>query len=77
LTNLQLGYSIDPELLGGMNLRIYVQASNLFTITDYSGMNPQVGLQNYGGSNRNLDIGIDRGLYPPSRTFVIGCNLKL
>jgi len=77
LTNLQVGYSIDPEILGGMNLRIYAQASNLFTITDYSGMNPQVGLQNYGGSNRNLDIGIDRGLYPPSRTFVIGCNLKL
>ncbi|UOB17036.1 SusC/RagA family TonB-linked outer membrane protein [Abyssalbus ytuae] len=77
LNNIQLGYSFDPELLGGIDLRIYAQASNVFTITDYSGMNPQVGLQNYSGSNRNLDIGIDRGLYPPSRTFVIGCNLKL
>ena len=77
LTNTQLGYNVSPELLGGLKLRIYAQASNLFTITDYSGMNPQVGLQNYSGSNRNLDIGIDRGLYPPSRTFVIGCNLKL
>ncbi|WP_276166400.1 SusC/RagA family TonB-linked outer membrane protein [Zobellia alginiliquefaciens] len=77
LTNMQVGYNFEPELLGGVNLRIYAQASNLFTITDYSGMNPQVGLQNYSGSNRNLDIGVDRGLYPPSRTFVIGCNLKL
>lgn len=77
LTNMQLGYNFQPEVLGAIGLRIYVQASNLFTITDYSGMNPQVGLQNYSGSNRNLDIGIDRGLYPPSRTFVIGCNLKL
>ena len=77
LTNMQLGYNFEPELLGGVSLRVYAQASNLFTITDYSGMNPQVGLQNYSGSNRNLDIGIDRGLYPPSRTFVIGCNLKL
>ena len=77
LSNMQLGYSFKPELLGGVSLRLYAQASNLFTITDYSGMNPQVGLQNYSGSNRNLDIGIDRGLYPPSRTFVFGCNLKL
>lgn len=77
LTNLQLGYNFNPDLLGGVSLRLYAQASNVFTITDYSGMNPQVGLQNYSGSNRNLDIGVDRGLYPPSRTFVIGCNLKL
>ncbi|CAM4322426.1 SusC/RagA family TonB-linked outer membrane protein [Zobellia nedashkovskayae] len=77
LTNLQLGYNFNPDLLGGVTLRLYAQASNVFTITDYSGMNPQVGLQNYSGSNRNLDIGVDRGLYPPSRTFVIGCNLKL
>ncbi|MDE3741763.1 SusC/RagA family TonB-linked outer membrane protein [Maribacter polysaccharolyticus] len=77
LNNLQLGYNFDKDQLSGVQLRIYLQGSNLFTITDYSGMNPQVGLQNYSGSNRNLDIGIDRGLYPPSRTFVIGCNLKL
>lgn len=77
LTNLQLGYNFNPDLFGGVSFRLYAQASNVFTITDYSGMNPQVGLQNYSGSNRNLDIGVDRGLYPPSRTFVIGCNLKL
>tara|TARA_B100002049_G_scaffold70959_1_gene51963 strand:- start:2642 stop:6034 length:3393 start_codon:yes stop_codon:yes gene_type:complete len=76
LTNMQIGYMLPKALMNDMQLRIYLQGSNLFTITDYSGMNPQVGLQNYSGSNRNLDIGADRGLYPPNRTFVLGCNLN-
>ncbi len=74
LNNAQLGYTINSEKLSGMELRIYLQATNLFTITDYSGMNPQIGLQNYSSSNRNLDIGVDRGIYPPSRTFTLGIN---
>jgi TonB-linked SusC/RagA family outer membrane protein len=76
LNNLQLGYTFAPEVLEGMKLRIYTQASNVFTITNYSGMTPQIGLQNYSSSNRNLDIGVDRGIYPPSRTFTFGCNLN-
>lgn len=74
LNNAQLGYTINSEILSGMELRIYGQATNLFTITKYSGMNPQIGLQNYSSSNRNLDIGVDRGIYPPSRTFTLGIN---
>lgn len=76
LNNLQLGYTFAPEVLEGMKLRIYTQASNVFTITNYSGMTPQIGLQSYSSSNRNLDIGVDRGIYPPSRTFTFGCNLN-
>lgn len=76
LNNLQVGYTIPETILGSLNLRIYAQASNVFTITDYSGMTPEIGLQNYTGSSRNLDIGIDRGIYPPSRTFTFGFNLK-
>lgn len=76
LNNIQLGYNLPAKLISGKTLRLYIQSSNLFTITGYSGINPQVGLQNYSGSNRNLDIGIDRGLYPPSRSFVIGCNFN-
>jgi len=76
LNNLQLGYTFAPEMLTGMKLRMYAQASNVFTITKYSGMTPQIGLQSYSSSNRNLDIGIDRGIYPPSRTFTVGCNLN-
>jgi len=76
LNNLQLGYTFLPDVLAGMKLRLYGMASNVFTITKYSGMTPQIGLQSYSSSNRNLDIGIDRGIYPPSRTFTFGCNLN-
>ncbi|MFV8343033.1 SusC/RagA family TonB-linked outer membrane protein [Flavobacterium sp. XS2P39] len=76
LNNLQLGYTFGPEIITGIKLRMYAQASNVFTITKYSGMTPQIGLQSYTSSNRNLDIGIDRGIYPPSRTFTVGCNLN-
>jgi TonB-linked SusC/RagA family outer membrane protein len=76
LNNLQLGYTFPSQALAGMKLRLYGQASNVFTITKYSGMTPQIGLQSYSSSNRNLDIGIDRGIYPPSRTFTFGCNLN-
>ena len=76
LNNMQIGYTLPEGLLKDMKLRIYIQGSNLFTITNYSGMDPQVGLQNYSGSNRNLDIGADRGLYPLNRTIALGCNFN-
>ncbi|TDN95458.1 TonB-linked SusC/RagA family outer membrane protein [Salegentibacter sp. 24] len=76
LNNLQLGYTLPSDILGDTGLRIYAQVSNVFTITDYSGMTPEIGLQNYSSSSRNLDIGVDRGIYPPSRTFVFGFNLN-
>ena len=47
LNNAQLGYTFSAEKLSGIELRVYAQATNLFTLTDYSGMNPQIGLQNY------------------------------
>ncbi|WBL24326.1 SusC/RagA family TonB-linked outer membrane protein [Zunongwangia sp. HGR-M22] len=76
LNNLQIGYTLPENIFRDVNLRLYAQASNLFTITDYSGMTPEIGLQNYSSSSRNLDIGVDRGIYPPSRTFVFGFNLN-
>lgn len=74
LQNMQMGYTFEPQYLSGAKLRVFGQATNLFTLTNYSGMNPQIGLQNYSSSNRNLDIGVDRGIYPPSRTFTFGIN---
>jgi hypothetical protein len=57
-------------------MRFYVQVQNLFTITEYDGLDPEVGLQNYSSNDRNLDIGVDRGVYPSTRTFTIGANLS-
>lgn len=75
LKNVQIGYNFPERLVHG-NLRVYVMAQNLLTITPYEGLDPEVGLQNYSSDNRNLDIGVDRGLYPPSRIYTLGVNLN-
>ena len=54
-------------------LRLYVQAQNLVTMTGYSGLDPEVG-NTAGGSG--WASGIDLGLYPPSRTYLIGASIK-
>jgi len=71
LKNLQVGYNF-PNLKGISRLRVYVQATNLFTITNYSGLDPEVNL-NGDGSDANL--GLDEGFYPTSRQFMFGVNL--
>ena len=54
-------------------LRLYVQAHNLCTFTGYTGLDPEVG--NSGGGT-GWASGIDLGLYPTSRTFMVGANIK-
>ncbi len=71
MKNLQIGYTI-PNLTGVDRLRVYFQATNLFTITSYSGLDPEVNL-NGGGSDANL--GLDEGFYPTAQTFMLGVNL--
>ena len=69
--NVQLGYTLPPTMLqkiGAEQLRIYLQATNLFTITNYSGLDPEVG-----GST--TVFGIDEGSYPASRQYTLGLNL--
>jgi TonB-dependent starch-binding outer membrane protein SusC len=59
---------------------VYMSVQNLFTITKYSGSDPEI-LKPYGtdGSNnqsRNTDIGVDLGAYPQPRTFIAGINVN-
>ena len=54
-------------------LRFYVQAQNLITFTGYTGLDPEVG--NSAGAD-SWASGIDLGLYPPSRTFLVGASIK-
>jgi len=64
----QLGYTLPQNLLQKAfikNLRVFVQGENLFTITDYTGYDPEVGTRN----------GFDGGTYPQARTFTIGANI--
>ena len=73
LKNLQLGYTLPKTIVEkiGINLRIYLQGSNLFTITGYDGLDPEIRT----GGNA-LSIGIDRNTYPVSRIYTLGLNLK-
>jgi outer membrane receptor protein involved in Fe transport len=54
-------------------LRFYVQVQNLFTFTGYTGLDPEVG--STGGAD-SWASGIDLGLYPPARTFLVGASIK-
>jgi TonB-linked SusC/RagA family outer membrane protein len=67
LKNLQLGYSLPRTLLNTLGIsrcRLYVSMSNVFTITSYTGYDPEVGGQ------------VDYGNYPQARTFLMGLNLS-
>jgi len=78
LRTVQVGYSLSPTLLDrlGLNrLRIYAQAQNVFTITGYSGPDPEVGATETASAG-TTNFGIDRGGYPSSRQFILGFNLE-
>ncbi|SHG02617.1 TonB-linked outer membrane protein, SusC/RagA family [Salegentibacter echinorum] len=75
LKTLQIGYNISSSFLESIevqNARIYASADNIFTLTNYSGYNPDIGR---GGSV--LDRGVDFGhiAYPLSRTLMIGMDI--
>ncbi|MCK9160403.1 MAG: SusC/RagA family protein, partial [Bacteroidaceae bacterium] len=74
MQNLTIGYDLK-KLFKGLpmqQMRIYFAAQNLFTITRYSGMDPEIG---YGGSEDWVS-GVDLGSYPSPRTYMIGVNAK-
>jgi hypothetical protein len=77
IRDLQIGYTIPTRLLKIQDLRVYFQAQNLLTLTAYEGMDPEVSLVNYTSERRNLDIGVDRGIYPNSMVFLVGINVQL
>jgi hypothetical protein len=68
--NLTLGYTLPSfKLLSGA--RIYLSGNNLFTLTRYSGFDPEV--NSFG--NSNTIIGVDNLVYPVARTFIGGVQL--
>lgn len=65
LKNVELGYTINRFKSAGIsNLRLYVSAQNLFTLTNYTGLDAE-----------STDL-MDMGTYPQSRMFVCGVNLS-
>jgi len=74
ISNLTLGYSFNDLVKTDLfsDLRIYVTGQNLFTFTKYPGMDPEVGW----GNNQTWASGIDVGLYPFSKTYMVGLSVK-
>ena len=64
MDNLTLGYNFN-NLEGNLSgMRLWTGVQNVFTITDYSGLDPEI----FGG--------IDNTIYPRPRTFLLGANFK-
>jgi len=74
IKNVLLGYTVPSSLYNDKwfsKIRIYAQAKNLFTFTEYSGFDPEIS----GGSSL-LNNGVDEGAYPQARTISLGIDLK-
>jgi hypothetical protein len=68
LKNVTLGYTVPEEIIGKAtirDLRVYLSCQNLFTLTDYSGFDPEVGVG-----------GVDNSTYPLTRTISFGLNFS-
>jgi hypothetical protein len=72
IKNLQIGYKLPETLLMRIRAevwRFYVSFENLYTLTKYSGADPEIGAMS------SFDIGIDRGIYPQARTIRFGTTI--
>jgi hypothetical protein len=65
LKNLEIGYTLDPKILGSTKMRIYLSGQNIWTATKYTGLDPE---------STSL---IDMGTYPQSKSFLLGLKLNL
>src|ERR1051326_9184961 len=82
LKNLQIGYTIPEKIVNRLHmksLRFYVTGQNLWTLTNYTGLDPEMHVSDnvkrdtYGG---DVAAGIDWGTYPSARSYIIGVNLN-
>ena len=73
LRNLQIGYTLPSSVASKIRVskvRIYLQGTNLFTITDYTGLDPEVIV------NDDRAAGIDVGAYPLVKQYLVGLNVN-
>lgn len=84
LRNAALGYTIPSKVWGRSgisDIHVYVAAQNLFMLTSYSGLTPQLGYSgssdgSKGTSDGNRQRGVDVAAYPQARTFTFGATLN-
>jgi TonB-linked SusC/RagA family outer membrane protein len=73
LKNISLSYNFTPEIFNGYisSARLYVTGTNLLTITNYTGVDPEVNV--FGGNN--INTGVDFSAYPKSKQILLGLNI--
>lgn len=71
MDNATLAYTFQKPAKGISSIRLYITGNNLFTITDYSGIDPEI---NQGGIAPGIDY---NNFFPKTRTMMLGINLTL
>jgi hypothetical protein len=75
IQNVSLAYNLPQNWLrraGIGNVKLYMNLQNLYTFTNYSGFDPEIGTQ---GNGRGRTTGVDQGRYPSPRIYTFGLNL--
>ncbi|UMB54151.1 TonB-dependent receptor [Lutibacter sp. A64] len=76
IQNITLGYTLPSAILDKQSLiskvRFYTTIQNLYTFTNYSGYDPEIGAFN----QNSMMMGIDNGRYPVPRTYMVGVNVE-
>lgn len=74
ISNLTIGYDLKKIVKKFFlsEMKVYFTAQNLYTFTNYDGMDPEIGY----GQDYSWASGIDLGLYPAARTYLVGVSLK-
>ena len=75
MKNLTVGYTLPTKVIskiGFSSARVYLQGQNLFTITKYSGIDPEV--TSVGATPGTTTLGMDQGNYPRSKMYQLGIN---
>jgi TonB-linked SusC/RagA family outer membrane protein len=76
MKNLQIGYNFPAQKIFGTSygvskLRVYASVTNLFTVTKYEGLDPEVSQE----TETFSALGVDRGIYPNPRQFLLGISV--
>ncbi len=77
MDNLNIGYSVG-KVFSKATLQISATIQNVFMVTKYKGLDPEIGPGGVSTTNPNPNnSGIDNNLYPRPRIFALGLNLSL
>ena len=79
MRNIQLAYAFPKTWLEKVKIdrfSAYVQLQNWFTLTNYTGLDPEINLRSSSAAGQDRQIGVDEGAYPAARSILVGINLS-